>query len=161
MMMKNWYKRHFLFAEFAASVAMAATAVCAIELLGGRQPLMDTLRGVRASVYSTIASLAGSLLGFVLAAVSIIMIFGQMPRMKLVKDSGQYVTIFNVYFQSILWLAVATMWAVVGLLLDTDAVPRRWITYAMLWLVILVIVRMYRCVWVLQEVTKIGALKTK
>jgi hypothetical protein len=141
--------------EFGLAVLATALIVFLIECKWGREDFRDALDQNRQALYSTSASLAGSLLGFAIAAVSIILAVGQMPRFRLLRESAQRDTVFRVYFQAILWLAVTTVWALAALVADTDATPRPVFAYGLIGLALISALRLSRCVWVLRVVTTI------
>ena len=118
---------------------------------------MGALKGSRQALYTALASTGGSLLGFILTSVSVVMIFGQMPRFNLLRDKGRYNEAFGVYFQAIQWLAIATIWSILALLIDTDTAPKPVVTYVMLGLFILSSFRVYRCVWLLKVLVALAA----
>lgn len=151
---RAFYDKNFLAVEFCISVAVLLTVVLPFELYFGRDVLFSSVDKNRAGLYGTAASVAGSLLGFVISAVSVILVFGQ--HLHFLKESGQYPTVFEIFFQSILWLAAATVWAFVGLLVDTAGSGRIWILYGMIWLGVLASLRVYRCVWILKQITMLA-----
>src|SRR5207249_620650 len=95
-----------------------------MEMLWGRDAFVEALKGSRQQLYSTIASVAGSLLGFILTAVSIVLVLSPSPRFRILRESGQLERAYRVYFQAILWLAASTVLSFVALLLDTDRSPK-------------------------------------
>jgi len=152
----DFYHRHFLWLEllFAAAAAMAFMGFT--ELAWGHGCFADFLKGSRQPVYGSVASLTGSLLGFVIAAVPITLGFVQMPRLKVVRDSEAYPEVFRIFFQGIYWLSFAAVWSLVALLTDTDASPRVYVAYIMVFLFLASAVRVCRCVWVLKRITTIA-----
>jgi len=158
---KAYYRRNFLFVDLLLAVVIGIAFFASAELFWGRDEMREFLKGSRQATYTAIASTGGSLLGFVLTAVSIVLIIGSSPALQVVKDAGHLPTIYRIFFQTILWLAVATIWAFVGLLADTDTSPRALITYFMVFFFCLVGFRIYRCVWILREVTSLMCRPTQ
>lgn len=152
---RKFYEKHFLPMEFILSIVVAVAFAAAFELHFGRDGLFASIDKNRANVYGAVASVCGSLLGFVISAVSVILVFGQ--HLQFLKATGHYPTVFEVFFQTILWLAAATMWSFVGMVVDTAGSERIWVAYVMLWLSILVVLRVYRCVWLLKKITAVAA----
>lgn len=157
----GWYLSNFLVWELVIAVLASAGLIFGTEYFWGRDVIETFLEGSRQAVYGTIATLCGSLLGFILAGVSIILVFGRMERFKILKQSGHLRTVFIVYFQGIQWMAITTVFAVVALLWDTDESPAMIATYGLVTLVLISSLRLYRCVWVLKEITMVASLPSE
>jgi hypothetical protein len=155
--LKQYYEKHFLVLEFVASVFAACIFTLFLEFYIGRANFFSSVDENRPNLYAAVADITGSLLGFVISAVSVLLVFGS--QLRFLKDSGQLPVIFNVFFQSIIWLAIATAWAFVGLLADTTGTSRIWILYVMLWLMGLAAMRVYRCVWILKKITLLATME--
>ena len=80
--LREHYERHFLIYELVASIAIVGAATVFIEVAWGREELFEVLDGGRQALYVAIASIAGSLLGFTVATVSIILAFAETPRLR-------------------------------------------------------------------------------
>ena len=154
MRVQKFYDRYFLAVELCLSVMMFLAIIAPFELHFGRAALGEFVDKSRGGFYSSAASVAGSLLGFVISAVSIILVFGQ--HLSFLKASGHYSTIFDVFYQAIIWLAAATVWAFVGLFVDSGGNVQFWALYGMIWLLILSCFRVGRCVWILRRVTTLA-----
>ena len=153
---RDYYDRHFLWIELAACAVTSSCFVIYAELIWGRDGLVSVLKGSHQAAYSALVSVSISLLGFVLTAVSIILIFGQAPQFDLLRRSGQYPAVFRIFFQAITWLALAAVWSFVGLLADTDTSPAIFVTYGTLFLALVVIARVCRCIWILRKIAAIA-----
>jgi hypothetical protein len=153
---RKQYEKDFLRIEFVISVIIGIAIWLLVDNVVTRPSFNDFLIGTRQAIYSAVASTAGSLLGFVLATISIVMIFGESPRLGLLRTSKQYETVYSVFFQAVSWLGFATLWAFVGLVCDTDQRPHSEIALVMIFLVILVIFRVARCVWILKSITSLA-----
>src|SRR5262245_58895757 len=101
----------------------------ALGLLVYRTPagaaLVKFLNGRRDGLYSTLAGLEGTILGFVLAALTIVLGYSQSPRFEIIRQSKHWGSIFGIYLSGIRWTALATVFAVAGLLLDRVSSPSR------------------------------------
>jgi hypothetical protein len=157
MTFRQLYRRHFMLAEFVAAGFLFIFLVV-WSLLVDRSVVLDHLGGNRLTVYSTTASIGGSLLGFILTAVSVIIVFGEMPRFQLLRRSGQYRTVFAAYFQAIFWLAALTLIAFAGIFADTEARPSLWLPYLVIFFGLVSFVRVCRCVWILKRMTEIAIM---
>ena len=148
----QWWRVHFLAAEMGLAVLVGvAFAVWAVWL--GGQPLVDAiLKGNRATVYGTLASICGSLLGFTLAAVTIVLGYASSDRLAIVREGRHYLTLWRVFVAAMRALGTATLVALVGLILDRDGAPVPVILYVCVGTTTLAALRLARCLWVLEKV---------
>lgn len=128
---------------------------------GGNHVIDGLLSGSRETLYNALASIFASLFGFVIAATSIILGVSGNARLAVVRESGSYKDLWRTLFSAIRWLGIATLAALCALVLDRDDDPTFWITHAVLVLTIIVILRLWRCVWILQETIKLVARKPR
>jgi hypothetical protein len=152
----DFYNRNFLWLELVIAALTAILFCVCVEFCWTRDEFAEFLKGSRQTVYASIVSLAGSLLGFVIATIPIILGFGQMNRLKIVRESGHYQQIFHIFFQAIQWLSAAIFGAIFAIMFDKDTHPRAFVTYGMVFLFLAVVVRVFRCVWVLKKITLIA-----
>jgi len=159
---KKSYKKHFLEWEFFVSLFVAIVVIMYINALCSSRDVEDWIIANKKSVYPLIATISGTLLGFVITGVSIIIAFSESEKLKLLKKSKQYKTIFEVYFSTIKFLALTTVMAVIGLILDDSrAMPftnldyNIGVSYIIFWLVIISSFRIYRCLWILENIVEI------
>ncbi|MFO0969299.1 MAG: hypothetical protein U0793_27400 [Gemmataceae bacterium] len=153
--MRRYYRQHFLFVEFCFSVVICLIVVALTEWVWGRSEVQAFVKGNRQAAYVAIASTGGSLLGFAITAVSIVIAVGASPAMSVVRRSGNLPRVYEIFFQAICWLSLATIWAFIGLLADTDTNPRILIGYAMTFFFTVVLFRVFRCIWIMREVTSL------
>lgn len=155
--LNSWRKSHLLASDALLTVAIVAAAIVACHLSGKDDDLLGLLKDNRAATYSSIASIAGSLLGFVITAVSIIAAFGGLPKFEILHRSPQYDAIFRVFFDSIYWLAATTVLSLVGLVVDSDKSPWLPLTIAAAFVFSITGARVWRCIWILQSLARILA----
>jgi hypothetical protein len=157
----QWWKVHFLAAEMGLAVLVGvAFAVWAVWL--GGQPLVDAiLKGNRATVYGTLASMCGSLLGFTIAVVAIVLGYASSDRLAIVRESRHYPTLWHVFVAAMRALGVATLVALVGLILDRDGASVPVILYVCVGTMALATLRLARCLWVLEQVIALVAAPSK
>ncbi len=154
--LRDFYHRHFLWLELLFALLAACLFAALVEMAWDRAAFQAFLKGSRQSLYSTVASLASSLLGFVIAVVPIVLGFGQMGRMRIVRMSGHYPEVFRIFFQAMYWLSLAVIGAIAGILFDTDDCPHVVVTYLMAFLLFAVVARVLRCIWILRRITTIA-----
>ncbi|HEY7974694.1 MAG TPA: hypothetical protein VID72_05075, partial [Ktedonobacterales bacterium] len=119
----RWWKIHFLEAELGLALLLAAGFALWDLGLGGERAVNALLAGNRAAIYGTLASICGSLLGFTIAAISIILGYASSERLAIVRDSKHYATLWRVFVAAMRGLALATLVALAGLIVDRDAAP--------------------------------------
>ena len=134
---RSFYQRHFMSVDTIVSIIVALLIWMGHRYLGFSSLIVSFSENYQ-TLYGTLASVCGSLLGFVVTAVSII--FSLLPRrvFRVLIDSGHHQTLFNIFFNSVLFLALATIWALVGVLFDTKISPTPWITCTMFGLAMVV-----------------------
>jgi hypothetical protein len=112
-------------------------------------------------VYGALASIFGSLLGFVIAAVSIAVGFSGSERLDVVRKSKHYPELWNAFNHAIRSLGLATFVALMALILDRDSKPHCWMAYATAVTALLAALLLGRSVWVLEQLVLIVARPNK
>lgn len=147
------WRRHFLASETLAVLGLFAVFVGWSELLGGWAALNAQLIATRSTLYSTTATLTGSLLGFVIAAFAIsVSSFGS-RRLKPVEE--HFEALVSVFTAATVYLGAATVFGLLALFVDRDVAPLPWLFYAVVLCLLLSISTLTRCVWVLHNVVSI------
>jgi hypothetical protein len=114
MALNNPAKFDLLWPEFLCAAAGIAMAVWGN---GITEPLLLPLVTDKPdAVYSAIAGVQGSLLGFVLAALTIVLGYSQTPSLSLLRKSGQLPNLFRIYLAGIRAHALSTVTALVSLI---------------------------------------------
>ena len=90
---------------------------------GGSSHLAALLNGNRAVFYSSVASIAATLLGFVLTAFSIVIAFASDGRFAFLKREGHLPSIYDSFFVAVASLGLTTIVSIGGLLIDNDRQP--------------------------------------
>jgi hypothetical protein len=149
--LQTW-RRHFLWAEFALSVLIGIAAAYWIHYRNGAVICDRFLGQNRATIYGTLATIFGSLLGFVITAASIVLGFSGSESLAVVRGSKHYPTLWRVFTASIRALAFATVVSVIALVIDRDGQPNRTILCLLVFAVVLAALRIWRCVWVIEQI---------
>ena len=150
----KFYRAHFLSVELVLSIVITILFAEARLWLPVLDKALTDLAGKDTTVYSTLAGVAGTLLGFIITSISILIAIGRSPQLQLIRDSGQMETVWTIYSQAIAWLALATGWSLAGLLLSQVGHAGAVLAIGECGLVILCAFRVYRCVWVLSAVVR-------
>jgi hypothetical protein len=151
-MIPGFWKRHFLIAE--GGLAIFVTIVFGIWFwqFGGLITVNAMLQNNRATLYGTMASIFGSLLGFVITATSVVLGFSGSESLAVVRESSQYPMLWRTFSAAMWALASATLVALLCLLGDRDSAPTSWLVVVMVFVTTLAVLRIARTVWVLENI---------
>ncbi len=159
--MKARYGRHFVAIEMTVTVLLAA-AIAAWATWGGGWPVISgLLKDNRSPLYSTCASVAGSLLGFVIAALAIVLSSAGSARMAPIKGANQLLLLFRVLTAATVVLGTTTVLALLALLLDRETDQRPVFFYLCLGGGMLSAVALARAIWILHGVVAILAAPSR
>lgn len=147
-----WWRARFILAELGASVIATSGFIGWVECLNGSSVIDGLLIGNRGPVYGALATIFGTLLGFTITAASIVLGFSSSPRLRVVRESTQYPTLWKVFGSTIRALALATIVALIALIVDRDSMPRHWALYLVVFGFLLSSVRIARAIWALENV---------
>jgi hypothetical protein len=154
--LRRHYEAHFLGYDLVLALAFSGLVIIAIEQLWGRSQVIQTLDGTRQGIYGALASIAGSLLGFSITTVSIVMVFIQAPQLQILRESRHHQTLYDVFFSTIKYLALAVALPILALLLDRDRAPFIGACYAVLAITTVATMRLYRSMWALEKVIRLA-----
>uniref|UniRef100_A4SDT7 DUF2254 domain-containing protein n=1 Tax=Chlorobium phaeovibrioides (strain DSM 265 / 1930) TaxID=290318 RepID=A4SDT7_CHLPM len=157
MKLPLWWRQHFMRAEWILSLLLTLIFVGCYEYDIMPPEIVSALGGNRSALYATLASIFGSLLGFSITATSIVVAFINAPRLRIVRESSHYSTLWAVLFSTVRILGVATVIALAGLMFDQAASPKQELFSLMMFLFILSCFRLARTVWVLEKVVQLAA----
>lgn len=153
MELRKTYNRNFLKAELLISVAFSILFILVIKYFWSYEIIGEWISANRKEIYPLIATIGGTLLGFVITGVSIIIAFSESEKLRLLKQSKQYKTIFEIYFSTIRYLAITTMLPILGMIINDGLSV--YILYFLIWSVIISSFRMWRCLWILESIVEI------
>jgi len=118
-------------------------------------------KGNRSAVYGALASIFGSLLGFVITAVSIVIGFTASDRLAIVRESKHYPKLWTSFTHTIKVLGLATLTSLAALIADRDANPQCLMAYVNFFATSLAVMLICRSVWALENVVAIVAKPSK
>jgi|GEM_PF-1837703 len=164
------YNKHFLTADLLVAIAIAIVAILFLRQQFSYDEIDTTISTNKTVIYPVIASIGGTLIGFVITGISIIIAFSESgsEKFKLLKNSAHYKDVYDVYFSSIRSLAITVIISIIGIFLSGN-----WQTpinissylivksYDSLVLYIAIIAstislfRIYRCVWALEKIVNL------
>jgi len=157
----SWCRRHFLWAELCLALIVTLGFSLSRDHFGGWIPVMNVLKDNRSAIYQTATSIFGSLLGFAIAALSLLISFSGSPSLKLVQESNHYPTLWKTFAAANRALGLATVASFLALIFDRDRSPSRLIFFAVFYAAMLAALRVARCIWILEQVVRVVAGKTK
>ena len=149
--MRNFYNRNFILLEFIISILLILALASWIQNFLPPESLNNWFKGIKTDLYSTIAQISGTLLGFIITAVSIVIVLAESKKLDLLRKSEHYPTLYKIFVVTIKYLAFTTGVALIGMVFDRDSSPKYWITYICLFGVVLSIFGLARCIWVLES----------
>src|SRR5215212_1492610 len=147
----GWWQRRFLWYELTSAIVVGGGIAVWGLYFGGDCLIGEWLGGNRSALYSVVASICGSLFGFVIAATSIILGLSGREQLAVVRESPDYQDLWKVLFSAIRFLGLTTIVSVLALVLDDEKTPNFWIVHIIIILLLVVLVRLWRCVWVLEK----------
>ena len=153
---QNWWEAHFLRSEFAAAVALSVLFILWSELMDQRQFINSIISG-RGTIYGTLVALFGTMLGFTITAVSIVL--GFVSKLDVIRKSTHYSDMWDVFKSAMVVLTFATIVALIGLIFDKASYPLNWLFYLNVFASILSFFRIARCTWVLANIIKIVTMQ--
>jgi hypothetical protein len=118
----------------------------------GSVTVNSLLKDYRQAIYGTAASVFGSLLGFIITAASIVFAVSGSERLKVLRDSQQYFTLWSVFSATIRACGLATIIAFLALIFDRDQKPMGWLLIIGVFGISLAILRIVRAIWALENV---------
>jgi hypothetical protein len=90
--------------------------------------LYSYLAGQRDGLYSTLLAVEATLLGFIVAVLTIVLGYAQATRFEIVRRSRHWSALFRSYTRAMRWTAYATLSSLAGLLADRDSDPHPVVT---------------------------------
>lgn len=154
----GWWRAHFLGVELSLVLLLTFCFVFWYLRLNGYDDLKPFLEGNRTAIYSTLATIFGSLLGFVITATSIIIGFSASEKLAVVKGSKHYKTLWKVFSSTIKALSFAVVMAFLSLILDRDTKPCSILLFFTFFALFFALARLWRTIWVLESIIEIITL---
>lgn len=155
----SWWRKNFLTAELIVAVGMSAVLLIWCKYAHGEESLRLIVQGNRAQIYGTIGAIFGSLLGFVITALSVVLGFSSSERLKVLRSSRYYKQLWDVFTSAIRVLGLTTVVWLAALFFDRESHTRPLLLFVALSFTSLAILRLVRCVWVLERIVEVLTLK--
>ncbi len=155
MKFKNFWEANFLRMELLTALALSLALFIWLQVINGGYLLTQILLDIRATLYGALVALFGSLLGFIITSVSIILGYANSDRLEIVRKSKHYKDLWAVFESAIKVLTLATITALFGLIFDKNNKPVNNLIYINVFTTLLSFFRIARCIWVIENIIKI------
>lgn len=152
--MTRW-RRHFLAMEAAVVIGLTGLLACWMLFFDGVAFVQELMNGNRANIYRTTASISGTLLGFSIAGLSLILNFSSSPSLNLTRNSKHYPTLWKTFAQTTRCLGALTIVSLLCLALDKECAQIPWLVIPFCLFAGLSIVRLLRVVWIIEQIVGI------
>jgi hypothetical protein len=156
----NWWRKNFLTVELCVAVLLSAGLLIWWRYGSGIRVLTEIVHGSRSQIYGTLASIFGSLLGFVITALSVVLGFSSADRLKILRGSSYYKQLWDVFTSAIRVLGFTTLIWLGALFFDRESAPKPLLFVFCLAFSFLAVLRLARCVWVLERIVEALTLKS-
>ncbi len=115
----------------------------------GNAAVEKLLGGDRSTIYSTLASMSGSLFGFTFAAISFVVGLSNRDRLHHLRTSAHFSTLRRAFMSAICWSGFAAIVAVYALIVDRGNAPTFYLVYTVFFATVLLTIRVANCVLLL------------
>lgn len=154
------YHNNFLTYEFIISLLISGLAIFLIQFFWSPEDLHKWIFFNKSQFYSLLATISGTLLGFIITGISVIIALSGSKELETVKNNRQFNKVFEVYFNTIKYLAFTVIVSIIGFLVNNDFI-NKYLFYILIFLAIISSFRVYRSVWVLKSIVRIIIPKTE
>jgi len=148
-----FWKRNFMNVELGISIIISIIILLLLPFLVAPTPMETWILSIKNSLYPVVATISGTLVGFVITGVSILVAFSESDKLRLLKKTKQFKNIFRVYFRALYYLAITTLISILGIVMDSNFI------IPLFWLLVISsaisVFGLYRCIWVLERVVGI------
>lgn len=115
----------------------------------------NLLKGRRGDIYSSLVDLEGTLLGFALAALTIVLGYSQADRLSVLRASRHWGPLFSIYISAVRWSAIAVFSSLASLLFDDDSSPKLFLTCFCFSATTLTAYYVVRMLWVTERIVQV------
>ncbi|RJS49675.1 MAG: hypothetical protein CIT03_02485 [Methanobacterium sp.] len=102
------------------------------------------------NIYLIVATISGTLLGFIITSISVIAAFFDSKKLELIREYGMVNDLFNIFFSTIKFLAITTLIAILGIISNWTIL----IFYLIIFNVIVSSFLIACCIWALETIIK-------
>lgn len=113
------------------------------------------LANERGGLYTTMLTVEVTLLGFIIAILTIVLGYAQATRFEIVRRSRHWLALFESYTRAMRWAAYAAASYLIGLLVDRDSNPHPAVTALCLAALLMSTAVLARMLWVTERVVHV------
>lgn len=150
--LRRLWNLHFFGCQLVISIMIGIIFLIWVFRYNGSVVVDSNLHGNRSAIYGVLASIFGSLLGFVITALSIIIGYSTSERFDFFRKSKHYHTLWDILINTIKVLSVSTLAMLIGLIFDRDNSPQYFIFCFSVSIALLSLFQIWNCMWVLEKV---------
>jgi hypothetical protein len=148
----RWRRDWALWIEF---FVVTAVSVPVAQWSPVSDSIHSCLRDRRGDVYPAVVGLEGTILGFVLAALTIVLGYANSPRFEPLRQTRHWEAVFRAYTRAAKWTAVALVYGLVVLMFDTDSAPNSPLSLMLLLTSLLAAIRVARVLYITEGVVRV------
>ena len=115
----------------------------------------DFVPGERVVVYRTAATVGATIMGFSIAAVSIVFGLSSNERLQLLSASSEYPRLWNALFHTIRLTGLLIVAAFVGMVIDDDDAPNLYVVLPFAAIAVLAMIRLYLIIWIVEQLVRV------
>jgi hypothetical protein len=153
--MKIFWNRNFLACELAVGICISIVFALWVEVGHGGTITNRLFAGHRSAIYSTVVSLDGVLLGFIIATTTIILGFASGDRFTILRNSRHYPDLWRTLTSTIRFLGIATIVALAALLGSSEADASNILLLLCASTTLIAAIRVARSTWILEKTIKL------
>ncbi|WP_011308430.1 hypothetical protein [Methanosarcina barkeri] len=116
------YPKNFLTYELIISLLISGIAIAIIQLKWSPEEVHKWMFFNKSQFYSLLATISGTLLGFIITGISVILSLSGSQKLEKATESTQFKKIFVVYFSTIKFLAFTVIISIIGFLVNNDSI---------------------------------------
>jgi hypothetical protein len=147
--LRDFWRLHFLVLEPVMGLVVTALLGVYVHWVGMTHVFQHFHN--RAAVYGALATISGSLLGFVIAAFSILVTVSESAKLTIVRGSKHYPTLWRVFTNAMRLLSVGTVTCLLAMALDEEQHPSQTAVFLAFSGTTLAFVGCGRCLWVFEQ----------
>lgn len=120
--MKSIYKERFLWTDMLIVIVLDVVIVILVNIF--KIDITNYLNEDNmVPLFSSLIGTWGSLLGFVIAALSILLTIKDNEYIKALRSTKHYTAICFIYLDTSIWLGIATLFSIVALIFVKNVIP--------------------------------------
>lgn len=159
MKIKKFWEANFLNMELLLSLFLSGGFIIWSEFVNGGQLLFYFLSDNRTALYGSLSAFFGTMFGFIITAVSIVLGYATSEKLAIIRQSKYYEDLWKVFKDAIRVLGLATIFSLVGLIFDKNNSTTNFYLYLNFFSSTLSFFRIARCIWVIENIITVVTKK--